>query len=324
VRTLHGIIMRQVGQMSRLIDDLLDVSRIISGKVHLNIEPVKLCDVAMAAVEAVTPLMQQKSHSLTVEIAAELWVNGDYTRLIQIMVNLLTNAAKFTPTGGHIVLHVGQNDASAEISIKDNGPGISPELLPHIFKLFFQGEQDSSRSHGGLGLGLSLVRELVKLHGGEIAVFSTAQSGSEFIIQLPTIPSSAQHLDAISDHGRGQKQRILVVDDNRDAANTMGLLLEALGYIADVVYDGNAALEAAKNNLLDVVFLDIGLPGLSGIEVAERMAIELAKPPRLIAVTGYGQDKDRAASMDAGFYAHLTKPVLLTDLNALLAKIFKE
>lgn len=324
MRSLHDIIGRQVRQMSRLIDDLLDISRIISGKVNLNIGPVRLRDAATSAVESVAPLMQQKSHTLALEVAAELWVAGDHARLVQIMVNLLTNAAKFTPTGGQIVLRIGQSGALAEISVKDNGPGIAPELLPNIFKLFFQGEQDAARSHGGLGLGLSLVRELVKLHGGEISVFSAAQLqvGSEFVVQLPAIAAPAQSSGAVGATAGGEGRRILVVDDNRDAANTMGLLLEALGYIADVIYDGEAVLESIRVGRPDLVLLDIGLPGASGLEIATQIGVEINNPPPLIAVTGYGQDKDRAASLEAGFYAHLTKPVTLGDLTELLAKLF--
>ncbi|HSB97944.1 MAG TPA: ATP-binding protein, partial [Spongiibacteraceae bacterium] len=324
MHSLHKIIARQTRQMSRLIDDLLDVSRIISGKVHLNKAPVKLRDAAMAAVESVAPLIQKKSHVLTVDMTAELWVGGDFARLVQILVNLLTNAAKFTPPAGRITLHVGRDQTRAIISVKDNGPGIPANLLPHIFKLFFQGEQDISRSHGGLGLGLSLVRELVKLHGGEIAVFSPDQphTGSEFIIHLPIVESPLQHSPTHDQRSDGQGQRILVVDDNRDAADTMKLLLEALGYEATAVYDGNAALHSISQSEPAVVLLDIGLPGISGLEIARQIVGKNSKAPLLIAVTGYGQDADRAASSAAGFHAHLTKPVALTDLTELLAKIF--
>jgi len=276
--------------------------------------------------EAVDPLMQQKSHVLTVELNAELWVDGDHTRLVQVLVNLLNNAAKFTPDGGTITLHIDRDGEFARISVADNGPGIAAGLLPDIFKLFFQGEQDISRSQGGLGLGLSLVRELVKLHGGDIAVFSPTgqQKGSEFVIHLPVaaIPSrSTESAKEKSTGGAGQ--RILIVDDNRDAADTMGVLLQALGYVSKVVYDGGAAIEEALANRPDLILLDIGLPNLSGFEVARYIACELSDPPPMIAVTGYGQDADRAASFEAGFYAHLTKPVLLTELTALFAKVFQ-
>jgi PAS domain S-box-containing protein len=324
LQELHDIIARQTRQMSRLIDDLLDVSRIISGKVQLKMEPQSLRDAATSAVESVAPLMQQKSHTMTLEVAAELWVAGDHARLVQIMVNLLTNAAKFTPAGGQIALRISRRGAHAEISVVDNGPGIASEMLPHLFKLFFQGEQDISRAHGGLGLGLSLVRELVKMHGGEISVFSAAQlrAGSEFVVQLPSISTPVAAAAAVPPPVVGRGQRILVVDDNRDAANTMALLLEVLGYVAETIYDGDRVLEAMRTCRPDLVLLDIGLPGASGLEVARQIAAELDAPPPLIAVTGYGQDKDRAASLEAGFRAHLTKPVTLADLTELLEQLF--
>jgi PAS domain S-box-containing protein len=321
---LHDIIGRQVRQMSRLIDDLLDVSRIISGKVQLKMEPVALRDAANSAVESVAPLMQQKSHTLSLEFAGESWVSGDHARLVQIMVNLLTNAAKFTPAGGQITLRISRSGPHAEIGVVDNGPGIADELLPNIFKLFFQGEQDVARAHGGLGLGLSLVHELVRLHGGSISVFSAMHlhAGSEFVVQLPTIPAPEAPPAPARAAIVGRGQRILVVDDNRDAANTMGLLLEVLGYVTEVIYDGEKVLESIRAHRPGLVLLDIGLPGASGLEVAARIKAEIDDPPPLIAVTGYGQDRDRAASLEAGFYAHLTKPVTLSDLTELLAKLF--
>jgi signal transduction histidine kinase len=325
LRTLHEIIGRQVRQMSRLIDDLLDVSRIVSGKVQLKMEPLALRDAATQAVESVAPFMQQKSHTLRLDLAADIWVAGDQARLVQIMTNLLTNAAKFTPPGGQIVLRISRNGSHAEICVSDNGPGIGPEVLPNLFKLFFQGEQDISRAHGGLGLGLSLVHELVTMHGGDISVFSAPQlrPGSEFIVQLPAIttPDLAPAPETAPAAGRGQ--RILVVDDNRDAANAMGLLLEVLGYVADTIYESDAVLPAMRAHRPDLVLLDIGLPGASGLEVARQIVAEFDDPPPLIAVTGYGQNNDRAASLEAGFYAHLVKPVTLSDLTELFAKLLK-
>lgn len=325
LRTLHDIIGRQVRQMSRLIDDLLDVSRIVSGKVQLKMEPLALRDAATHAVEAVAPLMQQKSHTLRLDLAAELWVAGDHARLVQIMTNLLTNAAKFTPPGGQIVLRISRNGPHAEISVVDNGLGIEPEILPNLFKLFFQGEQDISRAHGGLGLGLSLVHELVMLHGGDISVFSAPQlrPGTEFIVQLPAIATPELAPPPASPPATGHGQRILVVDDNRDAANTMGLLLEVLGYVAETVYHGDAVLQSIRAHWPDLVLLDIGLPGTSGHEIARQIIAEFDNPPPLIAVTGYGQENDRVASLEAGFHAHLTKPVTLTDLTELFAQLLK-
>jgi CheY-like chemotaxis protein len=277
------------------------------------------------AAESAMPLILQKTHALRMDCADPVWVSGDAARLVQIMVNLLTNAAKFTPRGGEIVLHVGRSGDSAEIGVRDNGPGIEPELLPNIFKLFFQGEQDLARAQGGLGLGLSLVRELVKLHGGQISVFNLAhpQSGSEFIVQLPAIASPVALSAAAPRSGRGQRQQILVVDDNRDAADTMRLLLEALGYTAEVLYDGDSVLSKLKAARPELVLLDIGLPGISGLELAARIKAEIPDPPPLVALTGYGQDRDRAASLRAGFQEHLVKPVSLDELTALLGRVFK-
>jgi PAS domain S-box-containing protein len=325
LRSMHDIIGRQVRQLSRLIDDLLDVSRIISGKVQLQIEPVSLRDAANGAVESVAPLMQQKSHTMSLELAAEPWVAGDHARLVQIMVNLLTNAARFTQHGGHITLRIGSKGSHAEICVTDNGPGISEALLPNIFKLFFQGEQDISRAHGGLGLGLSLVRELVNLHGGDISVFSAPQRrpGSEFVVRLPLVPAPESPEAAQDSPATGGGQRILVVDDNRDAANTMALLLQVLGYAAETIYDGDEVVAAMRVHRPDLVLLDIGLPGASGHDVARRIIAEFDDPPPLIAVTGYGQDKDRAASLEAGFFAHLTKPVTLNELTELLSRLFE-
>lgn len=324
MQPLHEIIFRQVGQMSRLIDDLLDISRIVSGKVHLHCAPVDLRTAAEAAAESAMPLILQKAHALKVEIADAVWVHGDAARLVQIMVNLLTNAAKFTPRGGEIVLRVARSGDNAEIDVRDNGPGIAPDILPNIFELFFQGEQDPSRAQGGLGLGLSLVRELVNLHGGQISVFNLAhpQSGSEFIVQLPAIAPATARASAAPRALHGQRQRILVVDDNRDAADTMRLLLEALGYAAEVRYDGDAVLPAIEANRPGLVLLDIGLPGISGLDLAARIKAEIPDPPPLVALTGYGQERDRTASLRAGFHEHLVKPATLDELTALLGRVF--
>jgi CheY-like chemotaxis protein len=209
--------------------------------------------------------------------------------------------------------------------VADNGPGIPPQYLKEVFDLFAQGEQDPSRSLGGLGLGLSLVQQLVKAQGGEVSAFSkgVAGEGAEFVLRLPTIPAPVERAETTGTDGQ-RVRRVLVVDDNRDAAETMSMLLEALGYHATVVHDGIAALEAIKTDAAAVVLLDIGLPGLSGLEVAKKVASEVANPPALIAVTGYGQEKDRELSFEAGFCAHLTKPVDVDKLTGLLERLFAE
>lgn len=322
VHTTREIIGRQLRQLTRLVDDLLDVGRITSGKIRLESRPVRLADAMTQAVEVVRPLSDAKTQSLDVQGADEdLWVAGDRARLVQIFSNLLNNAAKFTPAGGRIDVRLWRADSGdAEVSVRDNGPGIAPRDLQHVFDLFVQGEQDPARLQGGLGLGLSLVQQLTALHGGSVSAFSSGRAGEgcEFIVQLPTVqpPPSAQ-----SEAGDTRGRRVLVVDDNRDAAETMAMLLEALGYSPGMAFDGPGAIEAIRATSPDVVLLDIGLPGLSGVEVAIRVRAEMTNPPALIAVTGYGQERDRELSLEAGFHAHMTKPVDVERLSALLEQL---
>lgn len=329
VRTItmaREVISRQLVQMTRLVDDLLDVGRITSGKIHLDLKPVKLRDVVLAALETVDPLLRRRRHTLNLDLGSgEVWVCGDRARLVQIVSNLLNNAAKFTQDGGRIGIAVVQAGDFCEIRVCDNGPGIPRHLLRDVFNLFVQGEQDTARSQGGLGLGLSLVQQLVAMHGGEISAFSSGEPGrgAEFVVRLPTTQPASDVRAAEIPLVRGTaRHRILVVDDNHDSANTLALLLDSMGYEAMPVYDGPSALAAVKVQTPDVVFLDIGLPGYSGIELARRINAELPNPPPLIAVTGYGQDKDREASADAGFRAHLVKPLQMADLLTVLDEIF--
>ncbi|MEJ8810744.1 PAS domain S-box protein [Variovorax ureilyticus] len=321
VEKVRDTVVRQLRQLTRLVDDLLDVSRITSGKIHLEAKPVRLRDAANQAVESIQPMFSARSQTLHVETGTDPWVIGDLARIVQIISNLLSNAAKFTPPGGHIDLRLAINGTLAEIIVSDDGPGIPIPDLKRVFDLFAQGQQDVARSQGGLGLGLSLVQQLVTLQGGTVSAFSSGKKGegAEFLVQLPLTPAPATAIERHDDDARGR--RILVVDDNRDSAETMQLLLEALGYEATVAYDGVAGLDAIKAQSPDVVLLDIGLPGLSGIEVAKRVRIEVHQQPTLIAVTGYGQESDRETSYDAGFFAHLTKPVALEQLQSLLDRV---
>ncbi|SEB20273.1 PAS domain S-box protein [Variovorax sp. YR216] len=321
VEKVRDTVVRQLRQLTRLVDDLLDVSRITSGKIHLEAKPVRLRDAANQAVESVQPMFSARSQTLHLEAGADPWVIGDLARIVQIISNLLNNAAKFTPSGGHIGLRLAINGALAEITVSDDGPGIPIPDLKRVFDLFAQGQQDVARSQGGLGLGLSLVQQLVTLQGGMVSAFSSGRKGegAEFLVQFPVTPAPATAIEGHQDDTRGR--RILVVDDNRDSAETMQLLLEALGYEASVAYDGVAGLDAIKTQAPDVVLLDIGLPGLSGIEVAKRVRTEVHQQPTLIAVTGYGQESDRETSYDAGFFAHLTKPVALDQLQSLLDRV---
>ena len=313
----RGVIGRQLRQMTRLVDELLDVGRIIGGKINLDHKPVRIADVISEAAEAVDPAIRDKGHLLRIHGQPDdAWVSGDHARLVQIVSNVLGNAAKFTPRNGQIDVDVECLDGSVEIRIKDNGIGISEEVRDEIFGLFVQGQQDISRSYGGLGLGLALARQLVVLHGGQIEAYSkgVAGGGSEFVVRLPRMQSPSE-LDVSVEPAA---KWVLVVDDNYDAADTLGLLMESLGYESRVVYDGAAALEMIRNHKPAVVLLDLGLPEISGLEVARRVETEIVDAPALIAISGYGQESDREATFKAGFYAHLSKPVNIEILKRLL------
>ncbi|MEJ1129981.1 PAS domain S-box protein [Variovorax sp. CCNWLW225] len=320
----RDIIGRQLRQMTRLVDDLLDVGRITSGKIHLESKPVRLREAIAEAAEAVRPLIESKSQTLHLQYQeADPWISGDRARLIQIVSNLIHNAAKFTHNSGNVHVSLSQVGEDADISVRDDGPGIPPKDLQRIFDLFVQGEQNMARSQGGLGLGLSLVQQLTTLHGGRVSAFSTGRpgEGSEFVVQFQTTQPPIATLEA--EPRPVGEQRVLVVDDNVDAAETMALLLEALGYKSSVAHGGLPAIEAVKAQDPDVVLLDIGLPDLNGHEVARRLRAEMINPPPLIAITGYGQASDRDTSLEAGFRAHLTKPVDVDKLTALLEQLLE-
>jgi PAS domain S-box-containing protein len=318
---MNSIISRQLKQITRLVDDLLDVGRITSGKIHLESKPVQLSDVVEEAVEMLKPSADAKHHALVFrDPVPDLWITGDRARMIQVVCNLLNNAIKFTPDGGRIEVQLRQAGAHAELSVSDNGPGIAPSHLPRVFMLFSQGDQEISRPQGGLGLGLTLVEQLVTLHGGDISAFSKGMPGEgvEFVIRLPCV---AAPLERKKDDSDRPGKTVLVVDDNRDAAETMCLLVESLGYLTRTAFDGPSALEAIKVEQPDLVLLDIGLPGFSGVAVAQRVRREVAHPPPLVAITGFGQASDRDASLAAGFYAHLTKPIDAHQLESLLVRL---
>lgn len=318
LRLGRDVIDRQVAHMNRMVEDLLDISRITTGKITLENRAVDLVGVIRQAVEASHPLIQARQHHLVVKADAAVWVNGDHARLVQIITNLLNNAAKFTPAGGKLEVELTGRDGSAEIRVKDNGPGISEELRKSIFSLFAQGEQGLSREQGGLGIGLALSRQLAELHGGTLEVFSNGipGAGSEFVLQLATAPAPEIRAARATD-----RKVILVADDNRDAANTLALLLEGLGYESLTAYDGPGALEQVLKHAPDLVLLDIGLPGMSGLKVAERIGIEMMSPPLLVAITGYGQERDREQTYKAGFHSHLTKPIDFKQLPAMLKRL---
>jgi PAS domain S-box-containing protein len=332
-----GIIERQVDHLVRLVDDLLDVSRISQGKIHLQKQPVDLAEVVARAVESSTPLIDARRHHLTVRVAAGTLIEGDAVRLVQIVSNLLNNAAKYTPEGGVIELVVespvvarsGGHTAAAEnepgkvrIRVRDNGMGIPSEMLPRLFDLFTQSERTLDRADGGLGIGLTLVRRLTEMHKGRVQAFSPGPGqGSEFVVELPLLTSAPAALASLSESTvPGGKRRVLVVDDNRDAAATLARLLELLGNEVRIAHDGTQTLALAAEFLPDLVLLDIGLPGMDGYEVAELLRVDHRfDKTALVALTGYGSAEDRRQSQAAGFNAHLVKPVDLEALKHLLS-----
>jgi CheY-like chemotaxis protein len=316
---------RQVEHLARLVDDLLEVSRITRGKVALQKTPVQLAAMVRSALESAKPLLDARRHATEVDEAAPpgLWLDVDPVRMSQVLGNLLHNAAKFTPAGGHIRIATALTPDAVEIRVEDDGVGIAPEVLPDIFELFAQGDRSLDRSQGGLGIGLSLVKGLVEMHGGSVAASSAgAGQGSRFTVRLPRslvvdAPRAAP-APAPAEPPRASR-RILLVEDNVDAAEAMLLLLRELGHDVRVVHDGADALDAAVSFEPQVVLLDIGLPGIDGYELARRMrATPRVANALIVAVSGYGQEKDRLRSAAAGFDAHLVKPV---DPRAVVAVI---
>lgn len=321
----RGVISRQVAQMTRLVDDLLDVGRITSGKITLELHPVDLAGVLADAVEAFEPLAHAKGHQIRVHgLDSDAWANADRARIIQVVGNLLANAVKFTPDGGVITVTLRRIRDRVEISIRDSGVGIAEHLLTDIFRPFVQGDQDVARSQGGMGLGLSVVQQIMQLHGGDVAAFSTSlnSQGSEFVVGLPAI-AAAPKLASEPAPRAAVPRDLLLVDDNQDAAHTLRIALEMLGYRVTVAHDGVTALAAATQHKHDAMLLDLGLPGLSGIEVAKRIRAADGHQPRLIALTGYGTDEDRSATSEAGFDAHLTKPVAIDELIGLIERLLE-
>ena len=322
------VIEDQIKHMTRMVDDLLDVSRITRGKVDLQKETIALADVVELAVEASRPLIEDYRHQLTVALPPEpVLVDVDPARLAQVLSNLLNNAAKYTDEGGQISLTADRLGEDVIVRVRDTGIGIAPDLLPKIFDLFTQADRTLSRSRGGLGIGLTLVRSLVELHDGRV----TAQSrglgqGSEFVVRLPVAAGhrAGSHQSIETDQPPGSQlpcRRILVVDDKRSNAQSLEVLLEGLGQEVYTAYDGLAGLELARQHRPDVVLLDIGLPLMDGYEVARRCREEpTLQGMTLVAMTGYGQDSDKQRSQEAGFDAHLVKPVNLRDLMLLLAE----
>jgi signal transduction histidine kinase/ActR/RegA family two-component response regulator len=310
----RGIIERQVQHLVRLVDDLLDVSRVTRGKVELKYERVELAQPLGKAVEMARPLLEQQRHRLDVEIEPGLVWEGDPMRLAQVVSNLLTNAARYTPPGGRVLLRArGEDDESVCLSVRDTGIGMAPELCAQVFDLFFQGPRNIDRAEGGLGIVLALVKNIVELHGGRVEARSDGPGmGSEFVVLLPRrVPAACMApAQPPARPVAAQRRRVLLVDDNVDGAETLARLLAAHGHEVRVFHEPVAALAAVPAFLPDLAVLDIGLPVLDGYEVARRLRGLLAGHPcRLVALTGYGLDADRERSTQAGFDEHLVKPV---------------
>jgi signal transduction histidine kinase/ActR/RegA family two-component response regulator len=314
------IIKRQVTHLTRLVDDLLDVSRITQGRIQLQRQPLELSSIISQAMESVEPLLRDKRHKVIVASSFQpLHVNGDSARLVQCVANLLTNAAKYTDPSGEVRVELRSEQSSAVITVTDNGVGIAKELLPRIFELFVQSDRSLDRSEGGLGIGLSVVQRLVEMHDGKVTAASAGPGlGSTFEIRLPLITLSAVTGKTHAVH-KVVPKRVLVVDDNRDAATSLAEILRLDGHESLAVYSAKEALNAVISFKPEVVLLDIGLPELDGYEVAQRLRAS-GSTVRLIALTGYGQAEDIQRTRAAGFDAHLVKPVDFAVLDRLVAE----
>jgi signal transduction histidine kinase len=339
----RDVIARQLTSLTRLVDDLLDVSRITRGKINLTRQVVELEGLISRAVETVHPLFDERGHQLTLELPdAGVTVFGDPTRLTQAIANVLGNAAKYTDKGGQISLTATVTHDDVEIHVRDNGIGIRPELLPHVFELFTQLDRDEGRTQGGLGIGLALVQRLVQMHGGEVSAASDGPGrGSEFVIRLPRLHAEDEPAEEAPDLpaqmarevagvvaplvGAGaarMARRILIADDNNDALESLATLLQLSGHEVFTATNGGTALQSAERHLPEVALLDIGMPLLDGYEVAKRIRAQpWGQRITLVALTGWGQDSDRRRSREAGFDSHLVKPLDLETLTDLLARL---
>ena len=308
------IIERQVAHLSRLVDDLLDISRITRGKIELNFERLNLTTVVGRALEMTQPVLEKRARPIELEMPQQpVFVSGDATRLTQVLANLLTNAVRHTPSDGRVALRVREANGTVEISVEDSGTGIAPDLLPRVFDVFVQGRQSIDRRAGGLGLGLAIVRALVELHGGKVSATSRGENqGSTFVVSLPVAEGAALRgpgPDNVSAASAARSGRLLVVDDNVDAAETLALLLSSAGYDVQTAADAETALALVETFIPELAVLDIGLPGMDGYELAKRLRSDLHIPDlKLIALTGYGRESDLERAITSGFDVHLVKP----------------
>jgi signal transduction histidine kinase/ActR/RegA family two-component response regulator len=318
---------RQSAALARLVDDLLDVARVTQGKIELRKEPLSISAVILRAIDATQQIMEERAHRVTPHLpeTGSMLVNGDPVRLEQVLVNILGNAAKYTPRGGRIEVSALERDGRVEIRITDNGEGLEARELECIFELFTQVGQTPDRAKGGLGLGLKIVRSLVEMHGGRVRAESPGRGqGSTFVIELPAIPAAPASEapgapPALERHGHGM--RVLIVDDNPDVAEALRDFIDELGHSTQLAHDGREALAAARAFEPDLVLLDIGLPGLDGYEVARKLRDEGITDAPLVAITGYGQRADQIRAQRAGFSHHLVKPVQIELLCSIISEI---
>jgi CheY-like chemotaxis protein len=311
--------------MVRLVDDLLDVSRVARGKIELRRARIELSRAVARAVELTSVLFEERKQRLTVQVATEgLEVDADEVRLTQVITNLLTNSARYTPPGGHVDVAAEREGSSVMLRVRDDGLGISSELLPHVFEMFVQGPRGPDRAEGGLGLGLSLVASLTALHGGSVEAMSEGTGcGSTFVVRLPWLAPAATHEPAMRPSATetqvSPKRSVLIVDDNADAAEMLSLMLTRAGFEVRVAHDPPAALAIVSTFRPHIAILDIGLPVMDGHQLARELRQRLgAATPKLIALSGYGQEHDRVQSRESGFAHHLAKPASRTELLPLL------
>jgi two-component system CheB/CheR fusion protein len=322
-----GIARRCADRLTRLVDDLLDVARITQGRIELHRQDVPIATIVQRGVESTRAFVDERGHRLSVNLPeGDLLVHADPTRLEQIVANLVTNAAKYTDRGGTIAVCAERDGDDVLLRVRDDGIGIAPEMLGRVFDLFAQGDHDHARAHGGIGIGLTVVRRLVELHGGSVEAHSEGLGkGAEFRVRLPALvaASSPGRVEPVADpaHARSSA-RVLVVEDNADAAETLAMLLDLLGHRVLTVDTGLRALELARAEPPDVMLVDIGLPGMNGLELARRVREEpsLAHVV-LVALTGYGTRDDREAALRAGFDHHVAKPVSAERLRGLLGSL---
>ena len=323
VRKAREVVDRQVANVTRLLDDLLDVSRITSGRIDLRLESVNLATAVANSLETSRSLLEERAHSLSVSLPeAPVFVDADPLRFEQVITNLVNNAARYTPRNGHIRVTATRENADAVLRVQDDGIGIAADLLPRVFDLFTQADRSLVRSEGGLGIGLTIVRNLVELHGGTVTAESEGTGrGSQFVVRLPLGRAGAVPAEPpAKDTAVVPSLRILVIEDNADNRDMLRSMLEVEGHQVSVAEDGAGGVEMARAARPDVAVIDIGLPGLDGYEVGRRIRGDLGMSVTLIALTGYGQAEDRKRSADAGFDAHLVKPVAPEDLRRALLK----